>query len=358
MYALYGFDSDVSGWVAFPATFRRTSAGKTTGDPQFVPLMGGGSLYVGPLRGLVKTPYTQTVSFRVIADSPSDLVAYIKSLNRACQSVGKLYRVAITGESSHVRAVFDTEEMETSHDTIFPYLGQWCADISLSFQVMDPLWKTRYHGRSFTEGDRFDSGYVENGVDTWTLDTATKTIAYSIGGERDVRDIDLIVTAGGNALNGITFWNRTNGTKLIYTGPVPTNKQVLFSCKRQAVEHLTPLNQTLAPGDTQVVCDTTMAVVGGSVSVLMKNGHVWSEEIKEIIAGAVVVKNDAGAPGVADLNVRVGFGAFYSNTGVKQVSWTQDQWLRLTPGVNDLQITRVDGGASATCRPLFWEVEA
>ena len=355
---LYAFASDVSGFTHFPWLMNRyPDAGMPESKAQFTPQMGGGAVYVGPLRGLPETPYTVSMTGRFIEASPQALHDAILSIRRACYSVGRLYRRSIIGTTSWVRAYFKSAPMEMSHDIIFPFAGQWCMDVTLTFEIYDPVWKARYHGKSFAEGDRYDDGYVENGVDTWTLDTTPKTVAFSIGGDRDVRDIDLIVAAGSTALTGLTVENRTIGTKLVYTGPVPVTRQVLISTERQSVEHITSLNTALVPGATQIVCDTTYAVAGGAVSVLLDNGHVWATSVASIGSGLVNVPQP-GAPSVARLTARVGFGAFYSNVGVRQITWTQDQWVRFDPGTNDLLLTRVGGSTATTVTPLFHEVES
>lgn len=166
--------------------------------------------------------YEMTASGSMIGSSASDLKTQFDALRAYLGKREKLYRIDDSGvmQWAWARLTGVSVTREVKHKQ---YL-----DMDLSFYVFSSLWHGTLHGSwRLDDGNALDDGLELDEALVILLDSTSKTINLSNGGNGVLRDFEFAITPKGTAVTEVVF--AVDGkTHMTWVGTVAVNTQLVF----------------------------------------------------------------------------------------------------------------------------------
>jgi hypothetical protein len=219
--------------------------------------------------------------YRLVASSGTDLQSDFNDIKALIGKRDKLYRRQADDEVEWIYARLEDVIAKRSFKDFTNTL-----DIDLIFAKISENWNGESHGAVWylDAGEYFDTGLYFDVTGEITLDVSPKSITVNNGGNADVKNCILTITAGSAAITALEIERRDSGDTTTF-------------------EHL-DYNGTIAIGDSLV-----------------------------IDCGAFTIEND----GVDD----------YDNLDLGSSHQTDD-WFNLIPGNNTIRVTKTGGSTDST----------
>lgn len=349
------FYSPTVGWLTLPAYQDTHDITIPDADIPAVQLRHGDAFIPQQTYFYPTVPYTVVREGRIILPSKVAFHTALSAYRAAVHTTGVLWKMAYTGIPVHIPAVFQGMPANVSHEQVYPYRGYWALNLSMRFSVLATTWRGLYHGdgMEFDVGKLLDTGLALDynaANDTITLNTSPKTGTITNGGNRPVRHMRMLITAGAS-LTAIGITNTTNDTGCAWTGTLASGRSLEIDTGRKSVEIVTTASSASKGATSLTVGNSSGAVVGARVSVLLRAGtlwtppEIWSTTIATIPDSTHVTLTE-GIPRSISSGARVGFAAYSG------FSRTSDDWLVLEPGANAMSITKSGG---STTSAVFWQ---
>jgi hypothetical protein len=223
MYKLTDFGS-----VELPVAAPKHTAGTMGTSLRLVKVLGGGVYDAdGSGQAAPELPFEIAYECKAVASTAAALRTTLDALRALRGTEARLWREAFSNGDRQwalarcVSVDFDTEARH-SHGRFQP--------LTMVFLVKT-LWRGVLHGASWylNTGRYLNTGLYLNMAERIALNTATKTITVTNGGNTYTDEVLLTLEAGATPVTGLTI--TCGSCQLVWSGTVAANKSLVIDCE-------------------------------------------------------------------------------------------------------------------------------
>lgn len=180
-------------------------------------------------------PYTLPVSCTLYDTTPANVQTNLDQLKAMRGKVDKLWMELYDGSERWIKARLDSVSGPRKINN-----GLYIS-LTLAFYIKEQSWSCANHGPwLFDDGEYFDSGLYFDGGESYALDSSPKSITVNNGGNVDVDDLIMTVTARTSNITALVIKRLDGATvleHLIYSGTILVGESLVVNCGSLSVQN-------------------------------------------------------------------------------------------------------------------------